>query len=427
MSELDASDGRLELAVIGRVWRFGRGDGSLIASGLRFRRGGEVSGHSQRNESAWRVHDGKLEFLSDKGAITCRFESIGFDARGLMTLQGEFRGKAGITHVLQETRRISQLGQRNVDPKVALLVRTHLVNEKLFDLLDVLNQSRRYDLFVLADETRGPLETRGYAKLTHSVDMVSRYGLSHRHPNVLWHCGDYPLYFAAAEIPGYDYYGMIEYDVDLVRRSPLFLEGLISRLCGDRGSVDFVSAGTGRAEAQWGWTEAASRIFPVVYTTGLFAFLIVSQRAIDCLIAARRKEARSGAAGADIVHCEAFCVSALMEAGLACAPINSLVEHAVNYATFHPGSLELPDGEFLLNDYRIDDPRVEMVHPVYDLSGYLERHYRRALRNNDFSVLLKRLSQGAPSSRPTETNLFARYKELVLARIGGGTHQAAAP
>jgi hypothetical protein len=414
----DARDSQLELAVLGRGWQFGRGDGSVISQQIRLVRGGEITPRLNRNEHAWRVHAGALEFTNPEGAVTCRFDTVSVAERGAMTLQGQFRLKSGVTHVLREVRSFIRRGAQNADPRVALLVRTHLVNDKLFDLLDVLNESRRYDLFVTADETRGALDVRGYTKLSHTADSCGVYGLCTNHPNILWHCGDYPLYFAAAEIPGYDYYAMIEYDVDLVRKSPLFVEGLISRLH-DYGA-DFVAESAHLAYPAWGWGNAARRMFPIAYSSGIFAFVIVSKRAVDHLFEVRRGEALAGAANDDIVHCEAFCVSALKNAGYACVPINSVIEGAVDSSSFHSTTLDHLDADFLLNHYHIDNPRVEIVHPVYDLQDFLERQCWKSQRNELFDKFLAKLAQiGATRARDAE--LIARFRQLALSHAAPDT------
>ena len=415
MSELSASEADFELAVLGRAWQFGRGDGSVIARHIRLRRGGDITPRQYRNEHAWRIHDGALEFANPEGVVTCRFDTVGRDERGGMVLQGQYRLKAGVTHILREVSSFIQQGPPNIRPRVALLVRTHLVNEKLFDLLDLLNQSRRYDLFVSADETHGPLDVRGYKKLSHTAASCRDYGLSTNHPGILWHCGDYPLYFAAAEIPDYDYYAMIEYDVDLVRKSPLFMEGLISRLH-DAGA-DFVAEGAHPAHPSWCWATAAARLFPAAYSSGIFALVIVSKRALGYLLEIRRQEARMEPAGQDIVHCEAFCVSALMQGGYACVSINALLESAVDPGSFHSSSPDNLEGDFLLHHYRIDNPRVEIVHPVYHLEDYLQKQYEKSLQQGRLERFLAQLQQVDQALRPS-AELVARYREMALAEAG---------
>ena len=415
MNQRSASDGEVELSILGRSWSFGRGDGSVIAGNIRLLRDGTILGHKQRNESAWRVSEGALEFLDAAGNVTCRFDSQ-TEERGSLTLTGRFRPLADCVHVLKETRRLIKRGSANREPRVAMLVRTHLVNDKLFDLLDLLNQSRRYDLFVTADETRQTLDLRGYVKLTHAADFAQAFGLPHSHGRILWHCGDFPLYFAAAERPDYDYYIMMEYDVDLVRKSPLFLEGLIARLADEDRAVDLVTVNLGRAYQGWSWATAALRTFPAVYTTGTFAFLVVSRRAVAHLLAARRREAVQGVAENDIMHCEAFCASALMDGGFACTSVNALIENAVDRESFHPGSFDKAHSSFLLNHYRLDDPRIEMVHPVYALPAFLSREYHKTLRTQAFAEFLERLPLPARLNEH-DGRLVARYRQEIMGRV----------
>jgi hypothetical protein len=412
-----ATDADLELALMGRRWQFCRGNGSVIARSIRLLRGGGIAPRLHSNEHAWRVHQGVLEFTNPQGAVSCRFDTVIRDARGVMTLQGAFRWASGVQHVLKELGTFIRRGPPNSSPRVALLVRTHRVNEKLFDLLDLLNQSRRYDLFVTADETRGPLDVGGYTKLPHTVDTCRQFGLSTQHLNILWHCGDYPLYFAAAEAPGYDYYAMIEYDVDLVRKSPLFLEGLIARLP-DSGA-EFIAEGSNPAWSGWCWAEAARRTFPRVYTSGIFAFVIASRDALLHLLEARRQEALTGVVDNDIIHCEAFCVSSLMASGYPCASINSIIDNAVHGSSYHPGIPDNLDGEFLLNHYRLEQPTVEIVHPVYDLRDYLPKQYQKALQNNQLGRFLEILTK-IDQTREQDARWVAEFRQRALEQAGTG-------
>lgn len=401
-----------ELIVMDRAWRFGRGDGSTIAYDVRFKRFGHVIGHDNDNEFGWIFQDGRFEFQTEDGATTCRFDRVYRTTDGRLVMEGRLAGST-IVHVLEEMRMIARLGAPNAAPRVAMLVRTHLVNDKLFDLLDMLNQSRRFDLFVCADETGETLDCGGYTKLSHTVDQCRDFDLSTDHARILWLCGDYPLYFARSQIPDYDYYIMIEYDVDLVRRSPLFLEGLISRLQPPNGpAYDFITAALGPANPDWGWHRNASRSFSKVYETGIFAFVAASGRALDHLYAKRKEEAAAVTRGDDLIHCEAFCGSALMAAGYHCASINMLVEGAIRTESFHPPVLDFETTQYLLDHYRTADPRVEMVHPVFDIDAYLEREYAKSLHRDDVDAFAARLVDLARSDVAPE--LIDDYMAMVV-------------
>jgi hypothetical protein len=110
------------------------------------------------------------------------------------------------------------------------------------------------------------------------------------------------------------------------------------------------------------------------------------------------------------VHCEAFCASALIAAGYKCLPINSLIDQALEPSTFRPGG----GTGFLLNHYWPDDPRVEIVHPVYDLEGYLDRHYQQYLYDHDFRRFVAVLNR-IRADRRGDADLISGYRARVLA------------
>jgi hypothetical protein len=296
-----------------------------------------------------------------------------------------------------------------VDLRVAVILRTHLLNEKFYDLLDILSRSERYDLFVAADETSGSIDVSNYNKLSHTVDSAGIFGLCQNHPNILWHCGDYALYFSAAQIPNYHYYIMIEYDVDFVRRSPEFVERLIEKLS-ERDMPDFVAAAFHEASPDWCWTEAAAKQFPVVYYTSIYAFVAVSGRALNHLLERRRREARDCASAQDIVMCEAFCGSALAEGGYVCVSLNELIDGAVNFSTFHPPVPILSPSQYLLNQYTVSDPKIEMIHPVYDLRNYLKKQFEKFRDLHQLHQFMRELEQ-INTTRTWEADLISEYRE----------------
>jgi len=296
----------------------------------------------------------------------------------------------------------------NEAPRVAVLVRTHLANEKLFHLLGVLRQSSRYDLFVVADETNGALDVGGYRKLSHSAASCAVFGLPADHHRILWHCGDYPFYFAAAEIPDYDYYLMIEFDVDLVGQSPAFVETLISRFA----HHDLISEHFRRPEPGWPWFEAASAVYETVYTAGLFAFLAISRNAVEFLLQARRAEAQRGSKGADIIHCEAHCASALAAAGFSCVSINNLIPGATDRRCFHDPDFDLETSFYLLNQYQLPIPNTALVHPVYDLAAYLKKNWQKSLHTGNIQAFIAELQQIIPPD-PAAERLLSDFRKAA--------------
>ncbi len=409
-----------ELFLVQRTWRFERADGSIISHNLRLKPGGSIAGHKNRNELSWQFNDGSLEFRNWENHVTTRFESVVADQQGKLILQGRFLN-TDVFHVLKEDRTVLKSGPPNESPRVAVLVRTHVVNEKLFDLLDVLNKSRRYDLFVTADETRGVLNVSGYEKLPHSIDSCKEHDLSVNHDHIFWMCGDYPLYFAAAQIPNYDYYIMVEFDVEVVRGNPLFLEGLISRLQNEHDShYDFVCANFAEAHPAWAWTKNASLSFPKAYSSGLFSFLVISKSALLHLFSARKAEAAREVPSDEIIHCEAFCASALVSGGFRCASINTLIEGAVERETFHPPIPSLENSWYLLNDHQNKVGCVELMHPVYDLEMYLKRQFSKAESSKSFEPFLERIGKIEPENA-NHANLISNYAKLATTKLANSS------
>jgi hypothetical protein len=379
-----------------RVWYFGRLDGSTIATSLILGEDGGVRNYSHPNETAWRVVDDCLEFLDPHGRVTTRFDQQTANSNGVLSLAGRFAHDPNVVHILKGTpkRALKPVEPR---PRVAVLVRTHIVCPKLLNLLEYLNNSYAYDLDVSADETRGNIRVPGYEVIAHSVTLCESMGLATNHPSLLWMCGDFPFYCAQRQIPNYDYYFQIEFDVHFVRQNPLYLEGLISRLGGyDAVPYDFLGTLLSEAPDHWYWKANAAKVYPRVYE-GLFAFIGLSQSAVRYLFEERLAEAARKPGTNDLMHCEAFAASALMSAGtFKCATVNDLIHHSVKRPTFRPAN------PFLLGGILDEDPKVEMCHPVLDADGYLEKALDHASRTASLPTFSDMLQGLPPKLVPPE-------------------------
>lgn len=370
------TDDELARFLCRRTWKFGRADGSTILLTLRLLPGGRFSEHTHPNETSWRVKAGRLEFLDLTANITTRFETSVIGQDGAMELRGEYRGypKGQVIHTLIEKESPNNNALLG-GPRVAVLIRTHVVNAKLWDLLDSLSGSPIFDLYVLADETHGPLAVSGAAVVSHTVRMCSELGLYTDFDNVLWKCGDYPIYCALSQLPDYDYYIQIEFDVQIVRKSPLYVERLIGRLRAHPDEqLDLVIPYLQLAGPQWMWASAAAKAYTSVYM-GFFPFVVLSARAANYLLGERRKEALRILSGSDIIHCEAFCGTALLAAGhYKCIGLDALIPGSISTDTFSvQGQIN-----FLLGAHVVRHPEVEMLHPVLDAKEFLSRALRRA-------------------------------------------------
>jgi hypothetical protein len=374
--------------VVGRSWRFSRGDGTVLAAHMRLAPDGRIVGHANPNEHGWRLAAGVVELLDAQGAPTTRLDTMRRDETGALLLQGRFLGASAALHVLAELpTRLTAAGL--APPRVAVMVRTHIITEKLHSLLRRLGGGIGYDLFVCADETRARIEIPGAPVLGHSEAMCGELGLMAALPGhrLLWYFGDYSLYCAYSMIPDYDYYVMIEYDLEFVRGNTLFLEGLLARLGGPGpGAYDFLGTQFARRAPEWQWHAPSAAVFPEVYGI-LFPLTVLSRRALAYLFDWRQREAAAGAAAP--VYCEAFLPSALVaDGGFRCDDVNAVLPGAWDFASFRSGAA------MLMGNLPALPPAVEIVHPVFSEQEYLRAALEQARRDGGLQAFLSKLAPG---------------------------------
>ncbi len=390
------------------AWAFGRGDGSVIAAKLHLGADGRIVGSVSSNEASWREVGGCLEFLDRSGRLTTRFDTVTRDALGRRILEGRFllETQTDVVHTLRELA----TDRGRVMPRVAVLVRTHLVNDKLHDLLRILAGGVGYDLFVCGDESRGALAVPGHRVVGHSVAMCAELRLVGALPgeNVLWYFGDYAFYCAHHVIPDYDHYVLIEYDVDLVRGNALCMEGLIHRLRDEAGDYDLVASHYGVPGEGWDWARTCEAYFRPVYSV-LFPFVVLSNRAVRYLYDWRLHEARHPPAGGRYAFCEALVPSALNAAGgFRCADLDALMPGCYSRDSFRVGA------PMLLGALPALGRGVEWVHPVFAEREYLERSLQDARDADRVAEFIARLqsSAGLPVS--------AQVRRVFLERAARG-------
>ena len=102
-----------------------------------------------------------------------------------------------------------------------ILIRTHFVDDRLAETARRYAASDDYDVMFAVDETLGPVDCRGFTKLSLSLDTCARLGLLVSVDKPLWRCGDYVFYHALELASGYRYVWSIEYDVCVNFADPL--------------------------------------------------------------------------------------------------------------------------------------------------------------------------------------------------------------
>jgi hypothetical protein len=93
-----------------RIWRFERGDGTLISSKIQLLPNGQISGYSHPNESCWGVKGGNIVFYHESGKIATKFDTLNRE-NGKLILRGNFVDPEGkdreVIHILKEVGRES--------------------------------------------------------------------------------------------------------------------------------------------------------------------------------------------------------------------------------------------------------------------------------------------------------------------------------
>lgn len=146
-----------------RLFSFsGRADRPVYASALRFERHGRIGGYAQRNESSWRLDDGRLTILRDDGVPSCIASPVR-NADGTISFVGRF---------LLSDREITHRFDENTDYD-------GLPTAFSFDLFDTLVARRCHDPVAIFDAVERKAGVGGFARLRREVEST------------LWRAGDY--------------------------------------------------------------------------------------------------------------------------------------------------------------------------------------------------------------------------------------------
>jgi len=210
-----------------------------------------------------------------------------------------------------------------MQPSIAVIFRTHFWDDfcqrQLIRLRQVADGT---DIFILVDETHGPVTVADDAKLVRVTDdSLLALGLARAGEGaLLWFNGDYPLYGFIAEHPGYDYYLQLEYDV-LINRP---IAGLIADIA--RQNLDYVGLTKQERPLEWFWLHTMLGAYPrPAIRNQLICLCIFSNAALRHLSGARLAQSEAWRAG-DLVSwpfCEGFIPTELHDAGFACAELSA--------------------------------------------------------------------------------------------------------
>ncbi len=298
------------------------------------------------------------------------------------------------------------------DKLAAVLIRTHILDDKVMDLLALLERSKQFfDVFIVYDRGNGQPETNLGNLIWHSATECSSLGLCNNHERLLWWCGDYPFYFAIRNKPGYQYYVMIEYDVHFTGGTADLLERLIPLMLSQRLDAVGTRLRVEEKRQEDGLHYAAFARYETVYSY-FFPFIVLSRPALHYLYSLRREEKSCETSSNDILYCESFVPTALISAGFRCADLNAVLPGSYrNDLMIMPNrtlGLPLSLGAQFVNFS-------EIIHPVYSDDEYLRRVLSGCAVVPAIKVFISQLDAGDFGSIASDTH--GRYKKLAEEKL----------
>jgi hypothetical protein len=277
----------------------------------------------------------------------------------------------------------SKPGERR---RVAVLLRSHLKHsQKALQLARQLSSVTGWDFHFAVDETNGPIDVASFSKVAHTLQSCQAMGLFTGRPRAMSYFGDYPFYATITQIPDYDFYLMIEYDVALAEGSSDYFHRLAGMLIShELADLDFLGTNhrplnPERRQRPHRFERSFKSIFPIA---GL------SRRAIRHLYEKRLEEATLPALsdGQHHVYCEVFVPSTLEAAGrFRCLPLNAVIPNSVDRASFNTR-----DSRVLHHESRLPIT-AELLHPVLDFPQYLRKSAAIAVKGRQIPAFLREL------------------------------------
>ena len=110
--------------------------------------------------------------------------------------------------------------QDRADRPGTIVIRTHYLNEALFQQAAALRQGGRYTVLFAIDERRQRWDSRGFGKISLTEATFARLGLSCDDPSFIWRFGDYVFYAARAADPTAAFVWLVENDVAINASDP---------------------------------------------------------------------------------------------------------------------------------------------------------------------------------------------------------------
>jgi hypothetical protein len=206
--------------------------------------------------------------------------------------------------------------------KVAIVIRTHIVDKFLIGFAQAISSSMRYDVIFAIDQSGDPINVTGFDKIGLNREEFARLGLFTQIDDVLWRCGDYVLYLVRQQRPQYELFWMIEYDVAIDRADPISFFEEVDMF----PEYQLLSTHFRQADRDWPWRATMEGAYSNIFRC-FFPLLRIHASAIDFLFEARRDESSKAARTIEQKgwpNDEVFCATVLANNGFRCCDLNEI-------------------------------------------------------------------------------------------------------
>lgn len=395
-------------SLIETTWNLtGRG-GEVLAANLALMNDGTIRNAGHPNESRWEWEYDRLLFIGKDGSVTSVFDRWNVDETLRRQAVGVYTGD-GRPHILEEN--VAPRLRKPPHSDVAVLVRAHSINDKLINLINLIDDSEYYDVYLVFDETnKSSGLDRSDSILHHRVDDFKALDLCKANvSNYLWFLGDYPFYLASRHLKNHNYFVLFEFDIDIQHRNRASLEILSDQI--RKKKIDFAGPHFGNAGPDWAWAATASKKFSSVHTC-LFPLICLSRPAIDFLYKLRVEEASAIGEidtqfldpSSPFVFCEAFVASAMANSSFSHVDLNRILKRAYDHDTFH---VRLPHRLGAKNT----TPDVAFLHPVIPYDDFLTKHIAHAVAHKD-DTFIRQVLDDPDCPPPVRRRLEATIIEI---------------
>jgi hypothetical protein len=253
-----------------------------------------------------------------------------------------------------------------------VLLRAHQDIPKTREILAELDGSPCFDLVLSFDVTHSQ-PAAFPRRLLHDAASFAPLGLRTDAPQLLWRCGDLPLYLARQAFPAHDPLIQLDYDIAFPRGARDGLEQVLQAWAEHPARPGMIGSWLGTRWEGWAWHADARRAFPEVLGC-MLAFIGLRAAAVDACLAARRREQQApGYDPARAMNAEALMPSAVRAAGLGTLCLSELLPGSIGAESFYPSEPDQRVPNFLAREAAARFPDRLMVHPALDEAEHAAR------------------------------------------------------